>query len=657
MRIEDNEQYFNCCIVIFVAEIQYIMRLRFFALGLVLFLSPFLLAQQGMWTWMHGSPTLNLAGNYGIQGTAAANNDPPALYEACEWTDLSGNFWLFGGVDGNYNLQNTLWKFDPLLNMWTWMNGSSTARNSPGIYGVQGMPASGNIPGARGWGANTWTDAGGDLWLFGGIGYDVSGVNGMLGDLWKYNIASNTWTWMSGSPVYYYAGVYGTLNKPSVSNSPPSRRESNASWTDAGGDLWLFGGQSFAGGTLNDLWKYTVSTNQWTWMHGSNSQNSSGNYGTKGIASSTNDPPARWAYSKFKDVSGNLWLFAGSDGFNAYNDLWKYNPFTNQWTWMSGSNQLGDMGSPGTTCIPAASNNPISRLENRACWTDACGNFYAFGGMENCGWNSTFNDLWHFNVNTNDWALVNGTNQINLPGNWGKMNVPSSSNIPDGRCGSSPFKDNQGNLWLFGGAITGLIDKHNDLWRFVPDTSCVSGSDCQVALETNFTASAQAGCAPLQVFFTNASRGASAYTWQFGDGFSSNTSNAVHMYNSPGTYTVSLTISNGSSSDSLVRQSFISVDSCIVWNCGKMFVPNFFSPNNDGVNDELCVYGQCIESLSFSIFDRWGEKVFETNAQGDCWDGNFRGLPMNNAIFVYYLKATLVTGEIVRQKGTISLAR
>jgi hypothetical protein len=41
----------------------------------------------------------------------------------------------------------------------------------------------------------------------------------------------------------------------------------------------------------------------------------------------------------------------------------------------------------------------------------------------------------------------------------------------------------------------------------------------------------------------------------------------------------------------------------------------------------------------------------------ECWDGVFRGQPMNTAAFVYYLKATLITGEVVTQKGNITLAR
>lgn len=91
--------------------------------------------------------------------------------------------------------------------------------------------------------------------------------------------------------------------------------------------------------------------------------------------------------------------------------------------------------------------------------------------------------------------------------------------------------------------------------------------------------------------------------------------------------------------------------------CGELFVPTAFSPNDDNQNDLECVYGKCIESLLFSIYDRWGEKVFETTNQQQCWDGTYRGKRMNTGVFVYYLQATFKTGESVTKKGNIGLVR
>jgi gliding motility-associated-like protein len=116
------------------------------------------------------------------------------------------------------------------------------------------------------------------------------------------------------------------------------------------------------------------------------------------------------------------------------------------------------------------------------------------------------------------------------------------------------------------------------------------------------------------------------------------------------TYAVTVTSDSGCTAVALVT---VTVD----YICGQVFVPTAFSPNGDGVNDEVCVYGKCIQSMTFSIFDRWGEKVFETSDPTQCWDGIFRGEMMNTAVFAYYLKATLITGETVTKKGNINLIR
>ena len=90
---------------------------------------------------------------------------------------------------------------------------------------------------------------------------------------------------------------------------------------------------------------------------------------------------------------------------------------------------------------------------------------------------------------------------------------------------------------------------------------------------------------------------------------------------------------------------------------GELFVPNAFSPNNDGENEMECVIGGCIKTLEFVIYDRWGEKVFESTDQKTCWDGTYNGKPMNTAVFTYYLRATLTTGDQITKKGNVSLIR
>ncbi len=85
---------------------------------------------SAQWTWVHGDSLQDQPGNFGIQGVSAPSNKPPSLYESCEWTDLNGNFWLFGGIDHTGGVHNALWKYNVSSNEWTWMKGSSISNDT-----------------------------------------------------------------------------------------------------------------------------------------------------------------------------------------------------------------------------------------------------------------------------------------------------------------------------------------------------------------------------------------------------------------------------------------------------------------------------------------------------------------------------------------------
>src|SRR5690606_20633300 len=88
-----------------------------------------------------------------------------------------------------------------------------------------------------------------------------------------------------------------------------------------------------------------------------------------------------------------------------------------------------------------------------------------------------------------------------------------------------------------------------------------------------------------------------------------------------------------------------------------IFVPNTFTPNGDGSNDLLLVRGRHITELEFEIFDRWGEKVFETRDQAIGWDGTFKGMEADPAVFVYHLTARCLDGQRYFTKGNVTLTR
>jgi hypothetical protein len=360
------------------------------------------------WTWVTGNTedfngtagpngTIGSTGVYGTLGTPAPGNTPGARNGSVGWTDSSNNFWLFGGST-YVGMINDLWKFSPSIQEWAWMGGSNTASTAvgTGVYGTLGVASAGNIPGGRGQSVS-WTDKSGDFWLFGGW---VNGGN--MNDLWEYSPATNEWTWMSGSKTINATGIYGTLGIATAGNSPGARYGA-VSWTDNDGNLWLFGGYGLdsngSAGYLNDLWEFGATNNEWAWVSGSSTVNATGIYGALGIAASSNVPGARMYSVGWTDSLGDIWLFSGTEcstsgnACEQFNDLWKFNPSTKEWTWSSGSsngNASSVYGNPGT---PAPGNVPGGRYGAVRMPEDHNGNLWLFGGVTTNGYP---NDLWSY---------------------------------------------------------------------------------------------------------------------------------------------------------------------------------------------------------------------------------------------------------------------
>jgi N-acetylneuraminic acid mutarotase len=337
---------------------------------------------------------------------------------------------------------------------WSYEKGTKLVNQ----HGVSGN----GMPGGR-YGGISWKDASGFLYLFGGQGWGLNGPLGDLNDLWKYNISANTWTNLKGASGAGQTGTYGTIGVSAPANTPGARVGS-ATWQDSNGNLWLFGGSLY-----NDLWKYNTTTNEWTWIKGSNVTNQNGVYGTIGVASASNNPGGRMDMVWWKDNNGNFWLLGGY-GFaetgtgNGLNDLWKYDPLTNEWTWMNGSKLANQSGVYGTINVSSPSNMPGART-NGVGWTDVNNNLWLFGGANR-------NDLWKYNIVTNEWTWMNGSNLTNQQGSYGAPNSPS--NVPGGRVGAAGLVDNSGNLLLFGGygyASTATGGYLSDLWQYNPSTN------------------------------------------------------------------------------------------------------------------------------------------------------------------------------------------
>jgi len=150
--------------------------------------------------------------------------------------------------------------------------------------------------------------------------------------------------------------------------------------------------------------------------------------------------------------------------------------------------------------------------------------------------------------------------------------------------------------------------------------------------------------------------GASSYSWSPSSGLScSNCSNPTASPTITTQYCLTVTDVNGCSDSACVT---VFVETTCPSN-NDFQVPNAFSPNGDGHNDELRLNGWkgCITEIDFVIYDRWGEKVFETRDPDKGWDGSYRGQVMDAAVFAYYISATNKDGKPFVRKGNISLLR
>lgn len=130
--------------------------------------------------------------------------------------------------------------------------------------------------------------------------------------------------------------------------------------------------------------------------------------------------------------------------------------------------------------------------------------------------------------------------------------------------------------------------------------------------------------------------------------------NTISTYNNI-TYTITATTSPyGSPCVATVRLPVTVVPNY------QLYVPNAFSPNGDFANDYFEIFGNKagIKFLEFRVFNRWGEKVYETNDTNFKWDGKFKGVPLNQGTYVYTMTVVFLDNhEETKYKGSITILR
>lgn len=149
--------------------------------------------------------------------------------------------------------------------------------------------------------------------------------------------------------------------------------------------------------------------------------------------------------------------------------------------------------------------------------------------------------------------------------------------------------------------------------------------------------------------FLNISGGETPYIYDLNGSSISDTTYSL----TPGSYILTVIDNRGCSS----------IDTVMIlpeeFPCGEVdfYIPNIFSPNGDLENDVLFVRSNFIKSLSWFIYDRYGEKVFESKDINSGWDGNYKGLPAQTGVYYWYIKATMLDNTLIERQGNVTLIR
>ena len=174
----------------------------------------------------------------------------------------------------------------------------------------------------------------------------------------------------------------------------------------------------------------------------------------------------------------------------------------------------------------------------------------------------------------------------------------------------------------------------------------------QIMITALFIADPVSGIAPLTVNFTNQSSvNATNFNWNFGNTLTSTVQNPNTIYNTSGTFTVSLVASSGSCTSTYTV-------TIIVEDGFSLVIPNVFTPNGDNINDVFSIQATGIKEISLNIFNRWGQKMYDFTGPKASWDGIIsNGAKASDGTYFFFVKATGYDDKVIEKNGTVNLFR
>nr|MBA3705582.1 gliding motility-associated C-terminal domain-containing protein [Bacteroidota bacterium] len=148
-----------------------------------------------------------------------------------------------------------------------------------------------------------------------------------------------------------------------------------------------------------------------------------------------------------------------------------------------------------------------------------------------------------------------------------------------------------------------------------------------------------------------------SWNWKFGDSISSALQHPKHTYSSAGTYYTTLIITSDSGCVASVKDT-VTVINCNTTPVGVSDpkVPSGFTPNGDGHNDILYVRGGPFTTLSFRVFNEWGNEIFNSSSQAIGWDGTYKGKVQPAGSYVWTIGGT-IGGKEIKMLGGVTLIR
>jgi len=252
------------------------------------------------------------------------------------------------------------------------------------------------------------------------------------------------------------------------------------------------------------------------------------------------------------------------------------------------------------------------------------------------------------NINVSGLTITTATTPAQCETSNGSATVTTTGGVPSYTYSWMPSGGNSATASnLASGSYTVIVTDANNCSSsstiFVPNLSSPTASvspDITIQLGSSTVLNASGG--------TN-------YNWIPPTGLNSTTGNSVIATPSITTQYCVIVTDNNNCKDTACVTVFI--ESPCISSYENLSAPNAFSPNGDNVNDDFCLLGwnTCVDEFSIVIYNRWGEKVYESREADFCWDGKNNNKSIDPQVLVYYIQAKYIDGKKIIKTGNVSL--